>query len=280
MSTKKNKKTPAPLPDRHALYEAAVQDAETEVHFIRRIYRQRCGHLPQRLREDFSATALLASEWVVRARGGEAWAVDLDPEPLDWARTHRMSHLGAPARRLHLVEGDARTARTPPVDVIAALNFSYCLFKEREELLGYFRSARKRLSPDGLFLVDVFGGTESQEVKKDHRQVPATRLPDGTKVPGFRYTWHQAKFNPVTHDILCHIHFRFKDHTRIKRAFTYDWRLWTIPEIRDLAAEAGFTGSDVYIHSFDEDGDSDEIYRRRTRYDNTLGWVAYVAAWR
>ena len=40
--------------------------------------------------------------------------------------------------------------------------------------------------------------------------------------------------NPITHATTCHIHFKFPDGSKLKKAFTYEWRLWTAPEIREL----------------------------------------------
>jgi hypothetical protein len=30
--------------------------------------------------------------------------------------------------------------------------------------------------------------------------------------------------------LVCHIHFDFEDGSRLERAFSYDWRLWSLPE--------------------------------------------------
>ena len=51
----------------------------------------------------------------------------------------------------------------------------------------------------------------------------------------------------------CHIHFKFPDGSRIKNAFSYDWRLWTLPEVQELLAEAGFDRITVYWQGTDEE---------------------------
>ena len=277
---KKNKKGAlAERADRHALYEASVQDVETEIRFLQRIFKSKRKTLPLSLREDFCGTALLASSWAARGRDRRAWGIDLDPEVLDWARTRRVPYLKTGAERLKLIEGDVRSVRTPRGDVLAALNFSYFCFLDRDTMRAYFQCARAQLKKNGMMLLDVYGGNESGSVKKDSRKVPATRLPDGTHIPGFKYTWHQARFNPVDHHTRCHIHFKLPDGSRMKKAFTYGWRLWTLPELKELLLEAGFPEVDVFIHGFDEDGTGNDHYRKRTYYENTLGWIAYLAAW-
>jgi hypothetical protein len=62
----------------------------------------------------------------------------------------------------------------------------------------------------------------------------------------FVYEWDQASYNPITSDMTCRIHFRFPDRTRMKNAFEYHWRLWTLPEIRELLSETGFSKVTVY----------------------------------
>lgn len=271
----KSKRNRSRSPSLHHLYEASVQDTESELTLFTRWFRKKTGRPMRTLREDFSGTGAFACDFVARHRENRGWAVDLDRDTLLWGKAFHGASLGEDLERMQFVHGDVRTAETPTVDHINALNFSYSLFKTRPDLTAYFRACRKRLRPDGLFIVDVFGGTESQQVKQDRREVPACRLKDGTRLKAFTYYWAQQSFNPVTFDMTCAIHFKYPGLKKMKNAFTYDWRLWTLPEVRELMEEAGFN-TEVYIHGFDADGDSDEIYRKRTRYENTEGWVAYI----
>ncbi|MDZ7768174.1 MAG: hypothetical protein U5K38_03390 [Woeseiaceae bacterium] len=126
---------------------------------------------------------------------------------------------------------------TPPVDLLAAFNFSYFIFDTRDTLRSYFKRAREALTEDGLFFIDLFGGGEAHE---------ETREKTKFKELGFTYIWDQAEFHPVTHYMRCHIHFRFKDGSKLKKAFTYEWRLWSAPELRELLEEAGFRKSTLY----------------------------------
>jgi SAM-dependent methyltransferase len=280
---RKKKKRQASLAqtlDRHLLYEEAVQSTDEEIELLRRIYRSRRGRAFRSLREDFCGTAMLACDWARRHPHHRAYGVDLDPEVLEWARTHRVAPLGKAARRVRLIKGDVLDTRTPLVDALVALNFSYSVFKTRRQLLAYFKKAQAELKTGGLFAVDVFGGTWAVSTKKHQRKVPASKARDGRSLPKFRYVWDQAEYNPVDHHILCHIHFKFSDGSRLRKAFTYDWRLWTVPELREVMEEAGFRETDVYIHGFDEEGESDDIFRRRTSYENSEAWIAYVIGWK
>jgi hypothetical protein len=117
-------------------------------------------------------------------------------------------------------------------DVVCAFNFSYNILKPREQLIDYFRNARKGLKQDGLFVLDIFGGTESYDEVFEPRSV-------GEK--DFNYIWDQREFNPITHDMTCFIHFIFRDGSIMPKAFEYRWRLRTVPEIIESLYEAGFS---------------------------------------
>ena len=291
MAEKKKQKKPkktgektrltAATADRHVLYEASVQCVEADLDFFERIFRKRRRRPLRRLREDFCGTAALATEFVRHHRKNQALGVDLDRPTLDWGIRHHVSGLGEDAERLHLVCDDVRNVSAPKMELTAALNFSYSVFHTRDELRRYFRAAHDSLTPDGVFVLDAFGGTDAMETLKEDRKIPASIGPDGRKLPAFTYVWEQASFNVVDHRIRCHIHFRFADGSKLKRAFTYDWRLWTLPELQEILLEAGFSEAEVYLEGWDDERDeSDGVFRRRTHYENMAGWVGYVVGWR
>jgi SAM-dependent methyltransferase len=276
---RRKKKRKAPL-HRHYLYSAAVQSVDADIRFFRRVYKRKNGAPFRRLREDFCGTAALACDWVRRRKDHEAWGVDLDRKTLEWGRRHYVPRLGDGARRLHLLCRDVKEVVEPRVDLIAALNFSYSVFKTRKELGGYFRTARRSLADGGLFVLDAWGGTEAMCEDTERRRIDAETALDGTRVPSFTYVWEQARFNPIDHHIVCHIHFRLRGGKRIKRAFTYDWRMWTLVELRELLAGAGFRSSEVYVEGWDDEEDeADGIFRRRKYFENQEGWVAYVVGY-
>ena len=95
---------------------------------------------------------------------------------------------------------------------------------------------------------------------------------------GFTYIWEQAEFHPVTNHMRCHIHFKFPDGSKIKKAFTYEWRLYTAPEIRDLLLEAGFSKVTVYWEGEDEDGEGNGEFTPDAEGTPDLAWIAYIVA--
>lgn len=269
---------PTVIRDRHVLYEAAVQGVEYDLDMFERIYRRSHGRTFTDLREDFCGTAAIAGAWVTRRPGNRAWAVDVDAITLAWARAHRLPHLRDAARRLTLVRRDVRRVTAPRVDLVCAMNFSYWVFHSRRELLRYFRGVRRSLRPGGVLITNAFGGTAAMQHLIETRRIGATTSADGRQVPGFTYVWEHVSFNPIDHRLRCAIHFRFRDGSTMRNAFRYDWRMWTLPEVQELMAEAGFRTVDVYVEGWDEKRDQpDDVYRLRRRFENQEGWLALVA---
>ena len=59
---------------------------------------------------------------------------------------------------------------------------------------------------NGLFILDIYGGTESIIVKNNEvRDVPGFTTQQGIDVPNFEYVWDQAAYNPINHHTTCHI---------------------------------------------------------------------------
>ena len=129
------------------------------------------------------------------------------------------------------------------------------------------RAVHRSLNEDGLFFMDVFGGADAYNECREK-----------TKQTGFTYIWEQASYEPVSGHYVCHIHFKFPDGSRLKRAFSYDWRLWSLPELRDLLDEAGFRDSHVYWEGEDEEGEPNGEYNRVQTGENDPAWIAYLVA--
>jgi SAM-dependent methyltransferase len=257
----------APPPDRHVLYERAVQNAPYELDFVERLLRRE-GLDARLLREDFSGTALLSAEWVRRGADREAVAVDRDASVHAWARAHRLPSLGEAAARLRLVTADVRDPNPAPrgggYDLVLALNFSWQVFREPSELGAYLAGARAALAPGGLLVLDAFGGWDAQRPLVERRRIRG----------GAVYEWEQESFDPITHRIRCAIHFALPGRRRLDRAFTYDWRLWSLPEVTALMAAAGLEASTVHWDVAKRR--TETRYRPRTSAENQAGWLAYV----
>lgn len=247
--------------DRHLLYETAVQRPQVVIGFIEDLFRLTRDRKPVLLREDFCGTANLSSCWAASDPLRRSIGVDNDAGVLAWATSHNVQPLGAAAGRVELIESDVLGVGTR-ADVLVSLNFSHFIYKQRDELRAYLKHAWRCIKPGGLMVLDAFGGPGSITPCADER-------PFGT----FTYIWEQKSFNPLTHEIDCRIHFRFPNGSTQRNAFRYDWRMWSLPEIKELLAEVGFGEVGVYFESEEGFiGDVDAI--------DCDAWVAYVVALR
>jgi SAM-dependent methyltransferase len=228
--------------DRHELYQLSVQNVEAEIDFVDATYKALRGRHAVRLREDFCGTGNTSCEWVRRRSSNLAFGLDIDQPTLDWGQEHNLPRLTpAQRKRVSLMN---RNVLTPGdavgMDCVLAMNFSYWLFKTRDQMRGYFQAVRDSLADGGVFFLDHYGGSETMTEMVEKRDIEPGK---GRK---FVYEWDQASYNPITGDMTCRIHFRFPDRTRMKNAFEYHWRLWTLPEIRELLSETGFSKVTVY----------------------------------
>jgi len=63
-----------------------------------------------------------------------------------------------------------------------------------------------------------------------------------------------------------------------KNVFTYDWRFWMLPEIKDLLLEAGFSEVKTYWEGDDEDGGGNGVFTEAKDAENCDAWVTYIGA--
>jgi SAM-dependent methyltransferase len=260
--------TMAELADRHELYEESVQCVEEECDFITKTFKSIRGRDALSFREDFCGTASAACHWVQQSPEHTSIGVDLDSEVLAWGRKNRVGRLDDKQQsRVTLIESNVLDVSTDPVDVVGAFNFSYFIFQQRELMKQYFRAIYASLKPDGIFFLDAFGGYEAFEEMKEK-----------TKYDKFTYVWDQKRYSPITGEMECHIHFKFPDGSKLKRAFSYTWRLWTLPEILEMLSETGFKNPTVYWEGTDEDGEGDGVFAPDEHGEADAGWIAYLVA--
>ncbi|MHC4427909.1 MAG: class I SAM-dependent methyltransferase [Planctomycetota bacterium] len=266
---KRRAKRTAATSDKHELYELSVQNVEAEGDFLDQVWKERRRRIAHHIREDFCGTAAASSDWVKRRKDNTAVGVDIDPKVLAWARAKLPERLTAEQlKRLTLKQADVMEVRTHKVDSVLAMNFSYYLFKTRQELGRYFKKVHGALVDDGLFILDVYGGSDAFVEMEEKR-----------RVDGFTYIWDQNSYNPITGDVVNYIHYRFPDGSELRKAFRYEWRLWTLPELRELLAEAGFGKVTVYWEGTDpKTGEGNDEFRPTQRGEACPGWIAYLVA--
>lgn len=257
--------------DHHDLYQRSVQAVDAEIDFIDETFKELRGRFPTVLREDFAGTVNSSCEFIKRRATNRAIGVDLDGPTIEWGLKHNASKLKPAARkRLTVLQENVLTVKTEPVDVVLAMNFSYYIFKERNQMREYFESVRKSLAPGGIFFLDAFGGYDAFRELTEPREID-----DGK----FTYIWDQSSYDPITGAATCRIHFKFPDGSKMRNAFVYHWRLWTLPEIREILTEAGFKRVTIYWEGTeDETGEGDGDFQPADQGDADPGWICYITA--
>ncbi len=273
---KKNGPTIADRADIHSLYERAVQSPDADVDFFSETFESVNGRKALSMREDFCGTAKLSTVWCLSDDQRRAIGVDFHGPTLESGRLRNIEpNADALAGRLTLIEGDVLEVATDPVDLVCAMNFSYLIFKERERLKRYLLNALEALEVGGLLFLELYGGSNGMEEHSEDRELH-----------GVSYVWEQETFDPISNETLCHIHFRFPDGSKIESAFTYDWRLWGLPELRDLLKEVGFGKVRVYWEEVEDDADEDGMLSGTGDYvevetaEQQECWLAYLVAQR
>ena len=268
MKSRDNNSTTEKAPevfDKYWYYHKSVQSADVDVEFFKKTYSQVNGKPAKHFREDFCGTFSLSCEWVKLDEQHSSVGIDLDEEPIAYGKEHYLTELSeSQQKRVELLNRNVLDSDLPKADIIAACNFSYFIFKERKVLKEYFTNVYKGLEEDGIFIADCFGGSQSYEPNEEE-----------TEHDDFSYFWDQDSYDPITNEAMFYIHFKPKGKKKVTNAFTYDWRLWSIPELKDILEEVGFKCT-VYWEGTDEDGEGDGEFEPAEQGEDCESWVAYL----
>ncbi len=264
---RKNKREPF---DKYLYYFLSVQSPESDVSFMSDTYRELRGKKAKILREDFCAAFANCCAWVKQGSSFSAYGIDIDDEPINYGMTHYLpKNTKSEQKRIHILKKNVLNSNLPHADIVCALNFSYFCFKERNTLKKYFQNVYKTLNKDGLLILDCFGGTDCQE-----QNVEETVHDDH----GFSYFWDQGYFNPINNHCKFAIHFKRKKEPIRRNVFTYDWRMWTIPELKDILTEVGFKNPVVYWEGTTRDGEGNGKFKPTEKGEECESWIAYIVA--
>ena len=255
--------------DKYFYYKQAVQAPLEDIEFFNKTYKSFYKKKPYVFREDFCGTFYIAYHWVKQNSKNKAIAIDKDPAPLNYGKKKHESKLQPEQKkRLRVLNKDILEPRLPKADIISVSNFSYFILKEQALMLKYFKNVRKALNSSGLFIIDAVGGPECEEVMEEE-----------TKHKGFSYFWDQDFFDPITRTAHFYIHFKRKGEKKKRlRQFSYEWRLWTLPELKDLLKMAGFSKVFIYWEESDKKGEGTGVFKKARQGDLCDTWVAYLVA--
>lgn len=301
------------IPSKFSLYQQSVQSPKGDISYLQKFFLTYVGgRAPLHLQEDFCGTALLSTEWLRSDSRRTSVGIDLDVEALDWCMENNVNKIGTDlSSRIFLYHGNvlhpheaklvksnaqnimhnvtleekgnesepvANSVALPPRDIVCAFNYSCCCLHSRHELISYFKNALQTLSKKGgIFVMDLYGGTSSEcELRMQRR------------FPNFMYTWEQAGFDIVQRKTRISLHFTLQKQQKkkLRHAFSYSWRLWSLPEIKDCLEEVGFRSVHFWIRQMP---DSENIksmegfgvardikYEEVTSFQQQDSWNAYI----
>lgn len=257
--------------DKHALYLASVQDPISDVGRISDIYFEIFDKEADLLREDFSGTFAISCCWVESHEDRKAIALDIDEEALNYGKTRYLKNMGSDEQSRVKVLKQNSISKTELVDMICTFNFSYCLLHTRSVLVDYLKKANESLNEEGMIIMDIFGGSDSEIPEVQERNID-----NNDQIAPFSFEFVREDFNPINRHANYHINFKYEEGTQVLKAFSYHFRMWSITELRDCLEEAGFSKTLVYWEDFDKEGFGSGEFTQTEKELNSINWNAYV----
>ncbi|XP_011625961.1 uncharacterized protein LOC18441317 [Amborella trichopoda] len=305
-------------PSKFLLYQKSVQSPKGDISYLQKFFLTYIGgRFPLHLREDFCGTALLSAEWIHSDARRTAIGVDLDLEALTWCLENNIKKVGFDGySRIFLYNGNVlqphnatlvkcrlpdsinssetstnevdpinadnnpdpkEKCQNPARDIICAFNYSCCCLQKREDLVLYFKHALSSLSKKGgIFVMDLYGGTSSERPLRIQR-----------RYPNFTYIWEQEEFDALSRTTRISLHFNLGKKGTLRHAFSYNWRLWSLPEIKACLEEAGFQHVHFWMRQMSDtqgskntefNRDQEAKYVEVSSFKQRDSWNAYIVA--
>ncbi|XP_073526102.1 uncharacterized protein [Phyllobates terribilis] len=294
------------LPSKFLLYQQSVQSPKGDISYLQKFFLMYVGgRMPLHLQEDFCGTAFLSTEWIRGDPRKTAVGLDFDIDALNWCLENNANNTDTDSHsRIFLFHGnvlqphEAKLVKSktedlikdvtlrdrddevlPPRDIVCAFNYSCCCLHKRKELISYFKHCHNALSTKGgIFVMDLYGGTSSEQALKLKR-----------KFPNFTYTWEQEEFDIIERKTRISLHYQLhKSKRKIRHAFSYSWRLWSLPEIKDCLEESGFKSVHFWIKEMPNVSEMrstrgfgaarDDRYEEVSSFQQQDAWNAYIVA--
>ena len=260
-------KAKAPF-DKYFYYKKSVQSPLEDIRFFKKTFKSFFKKPAHVFREDFCGTFYLAYHWIKDHPKNKAIAIDADKEPIEYGNRHHFSLLNnSQQSRLKILNKNVLEKNLPEAEIITVSNFSYFALKERALMLKYFKNVHKALPKKGLFIIDVLGGPDCEELSEEEVQHK-----------DFSYYWDQERFDPISRTGRFYIHFKRRGEKKRKKEFCYDWRLWSLPELKDILTEAGFSKIHVYWEGSNKKGEGNGIFKQAKQGEICDTWIAYLVS--
>ena len=270
--TKRAKRLP-PF-DRYFHYTNSVQGAAHDAALMARMFAAVWRGPPPKtivMQEDFCATAELCYEWVALGPHMKAVGIDLDADSLAWGEKHHGVEMSPDVTsRVRLIHGDVLVDHGVRPHMISAFNFSYSFIHSRDLLKQYLTACYDGLTPGGMLILDCFGGADyiAEPHSNKRRNVEHK----------FNFWWNVHSFDALSHRIFCSIDYQRDGEKRRNKVFTYDWRLWTPPELTDALKEVGFSHVEYWSEGLDRSGAGNGKFQPVTKEVGCSTWICYIIA--
>jgi SAM-dependent methyltransferase len=237
----------ASTPSKYELYQTSVQNVKKEVEFFKKQYRLIFNKIPTTFREDFCGTALLSCEWVKGNVLNSAVGIDLDQETLEWGIKNNVNNLNSGSERIKLIKQDVLEEydTKEKFDIICSLNYSHFLLPKRKQLLKYFSNVVKNLESKGVYIIDFYGGSH---IFVDHKY-------QHNKTSNF-YEFSGKQMNILNNQSKCSLNYKIKKN-KYKPFFSFDFRIYSIIELREAMEEVGFNQFKLFIKEINDDEEDD-----------------------
>jgi SAM-dependent methyltransferase len=226
--------------EKHSLYQKSVQNPKREVEFYRKVYRLIFKSLPVYFREDFCGTALLSCEWVKNNVCNQALGIDIDKDTLEWGHENNINNLSSGSDRIKLINQNVLQPFDPKqkFDIICSMNYSHFLLNKRSELVKYFSNVRRNINR-GLFIIDFYGGLHTYSEHRHNNQSDF-------------YEFHNEQMNILDNVSNSHLRYKTKEG-KLETLFTYNFRVYSIIELREALEDSGFDNFKIYIKDVSDD---------------------------
>lgn len=229
--------------NKHELYQKSVQNTKKEIGFFKKTYRMIFNKIPLAFREDFCGTGLLSCDWVKENVSNIAVGIDIDVETLEWGIKNNIENLPSGSDRIKLLNHNVLEEfdKNQKFDIICSLNYSHFLLRKRKELLKYFQNVRNNIKK-GIFILDFYGGSH---VYDDHKF---------SKAENETYRFEGSKINILNNTSKCSLNYKIKKN-KYMPLFEYNFRYYTILELKEALEECGFQTFKLLIKEINEDDD-------------------------
>jgi SAM-dependent methyltransferase len=226
---------------RHLLYQKSVQNPKREIEFYIKQFRNVFNKIPLKFREDFCGTGLLCCEWVKSNVLNTAIGIDYDLDTINFGIENNVNYLSSGSDRVKLIHQNVLDPfdNLEKFDIICSMNYSHFLLTKRKDLVKYFKNVKSNLNTKGMLLMDFFGGAHVYDY---HTHNNLSEI----------YKYIGEQMNILNNITVISLNFK-NDKNNFEPFFKYNFRVYTLIELKEALEDAGFNKFKIFIKDIDEE---------------------------